>query len=309
MKLAKRPIKRLIAFVLMCIVVVVSCQKEKATETILEGKADIYTDETVAGITEDQIMVFESQYKAKLNQINKSQTEIVNLFQNGKIDIAILSRKLSEQEEKAFTSKKVQPRITPFAKDAIVFISNKASNDTLVDLQQVIDFMNGKPSRIKGLVFDNPNSSTKRYIDSISGNPTVGNKAVYSLKSHEEVIKYVSENSGVIGVTGLNGIVQPYPNWGKFMQNITVMAVKNVKTAPNSTQYYKPTQYNLGEGLYPLPRIVYVLNYQGTTGLGMGFASFVAGDIGQRIVLKSGLLPLRIPERNIVPRNEIINNK
>jgi hypothetical protein len=29
----------------------------------------------------------------------------------------------------------------------------------------------------------------------------------------------------------------------------------------------------------------------------MGFASFVAGDVGQRIVLKSGLLPVRIPTR------------
>jgi phosphate transport system substrate-binding protein len=32
--------------------------------------------------------------------------------------------------------------------------------------------------------------------------------------------------------------------------------------------------------------------------LGMGFASFVAGDIGQRIILKSGLLPIRTPAEN-----------
>ena len=31
----------------------------------------------------------------------------------------------------------------------------------------------------------------------------------------------------------------------------------------------------------------------------MGFASFVAGNIGQRIVLKSGLLPHEIPTREI----------
>jgi phosphate transport system substrate-binding protein len=29
----------------------------------------------------------------------------------------------------------------------------------------------------------------------------------------------------------------------------------------------------------------------------MGFASFVGGDVGQRIILKSGLLPIRIPAR------------
>jgi len=41
----------------------------------------------------------------------------------------------------------------------------------------------------------------------------------------------------------------------------------------------------------------------------MGFASFVAGDIGQRIILKSGLLPVRVPGRRINIRNEISNEK
>jgi phosphate transport system substrate-binding protein len=40
----------------------------------------------------------------------------------------------------------------------------------------------------------------------------------------------------------------------------------------------------------------------------MGFASFVAGDIGQRIILKSGLLPVRIPGRRINIRNKINND-
>jgi phosphate transport system substrate-binding protein len=51
-----------------------------------------------------------------------------------------------------------------------------------------------------------------------------------------------------------------------------------------------------------------MLNYQGKAGLGMGFASFIAGEIGQRIILKSGLVPVKIPSRNIIVRKEI-NNK
>jgi phosphate transport system substrate-binding protein len=38
----------------------------------------------------------------------------------------------------------------------------------------------------------------------------------------------------------------------------------------------------------------------------MGFASFVAGDIGQRIILKSGLLPIRTLAEKI---NFITNKK
>jgi phosphate transport system substrate-binding protein len=37
--------------------------------------------------------------------------------------------------------------------------------------------------------------------------------------------------------------------------------------------------------------------------IGNGVPSFVAGDIGQRIILKSGLLPVRMPGRNIIKSN------
>jgi phosphate transport system substrate-binding protein len=76
-----------------------------------------------------------------------------------------------------------------------------------------------------------------------------------------------------------------------------------------ATNYYAPTQNNLAEGTYPLTRDLYLINCQGFSGLGMGFASFIAGDIGQRIVLKSGLLPVQMPGRNIIIRKEIEKTK
>jgi phosphate transport system substrate-binding protein len=39
----------------------------------------------------------------------------------------------------------------------------------------------------------------------------------------------------------------------------------------------------------------------------MGFASFVAGDIGQRIILKAGLLPVRMPPRKVIFKNKSNN--
>jgi phosphate transport system substrate-binding protein len=53
-----------------------------------------------------------------------------------------------------------------------------------------------------------------------------------------------------------------------------------------------------------LARDLYIINCQGYSGLGMGFAS-VAGDIGQRIILKSGLLPVRMPGRNIIIKSNV----
>jgi phosphate transport system substrate-binding protein len=58
-----------------------------------------------------------------------------------------------------------------------------------------------------------------------------------------------------------------------------------------------------------LARDLYIINCQGFSGLGMGFASFVAGDVGQRIILKSGLLPVRIPTRKFTIIGKDQNDK
>ncbi len=313
-KKIKYPIHKIAVIFALVFLVVIACKDEarrpeNSKETIIEGSVSIMVDETLQPIIEDEVQVFESQYRAKITMVNKPESEIINSLLKGESNLAILSRNLTPEEQKVFEVKKIKPRITEFATDAIAFISNKASNDTIIDLQEVINLMQGKPSKVKGLVFENPNSSTVRYMNDLAGVKNGEKKGIYSLKSHEEVLQYVSENSGVVGVVGLNLLLQPFPEWQNFTDKVTVMAVRNVKSKANNTLYYKPDQSNLGAGLYPLQRQLYMLNYQGSAGLGMGFASFIAGEIGQRIVLKSGLLPVRIPSRTITVRKDIINTK
>lgn len=267
---------------------------KNAKETILKGSTTIYVDETLAPIIEDQVAVFENEYKAKVKLVAKSESETVNSLFKEKAAIAILSRNLTAEELKIFKQRKINPKTTIFATDAIAFISNKSNKDTLVALQDVISFMQGKHvASIKGLVFDNLNSSTVRYMNSLAGISAIPEKGVFSFKSNDEVIKYVSENDGMIGVVGVNWLSQPLPAMQKYVDNVTSLSVKGLK----STNYYIPSQNNIAEGKYPLARDLYIINCQGFSGLGMGFASFVAGDVGQRIILKSGLLPVRIPTR------------
>lgn len=300
-------------FLTVVSIVIYACKdkenSEKPKQTIITGEATIHVDQTILPIVEDEQSVFESQYKAHLNLVAQSEAEIVNGLLTDKVKIAVLSRKLTKEEENYFIQKKITPKVTHFASDAVVFITNKDSRDTLIDLQEVINLLQERESKIKGLVFENPNSSTLSYMNSIAGVKNGPKKNLYALNSQKEVLEFVSKNTQSIGVIGLNILVQPNTDTEQYLDRIAVMSVRNVKSAPNSELYYKPTQSNLGAGLYPLKRPIFMLNCQGGTGLGMGFASFVAGEIGQRIVLKSGLLPVRIPSRELNVRKEIINNK
>ena len=281
-------------------------QTKKGNESILKGTTTIFVDETLTPILEDQVAVFESNYDAKINIVSKSESElIISLFKE-KSGIAVLTRKLTIKENKIFEQKKITPKITKFATDAISFISNKSSNDTLIELKSVIEFMKGKSNAsIKGLVFDNPNSSTVRYMNELAGINAIPEKGVYSFKTNQDVIKFVAQNEGMIGVVGVNWLSQPMPIMQEYVDKVNVLSVKSLTGAI----YYSPSQNNIAEGKYPLARDLYIINGQGYSGLGMGFASFVAGDIGQRIILKSGLLPVRVPGRRINIRNEISNEK
>jgi phosphate transport system substrate-binding protein len=297
-------------FILFSIVILVfACNQatnKKDKETILKGSTTIYVDETLAPIIEDQVAVFENEYKAKIKLVSKSESETVNSLFNEKAAIAILSRSLTTEEQKIFKQRKINPKITVFATDAVAFISNKSNKDTLVALNDVISFMQGKPvASIKGLVFDNLNSSTVRYMNSLAGIKAIPEKGVFSFKSNDEVIKYVSENEGMIGVVGVNWLSQPLPAMQKYVDNVTTLGVKGLK----GDNYYIPSQNNIAEGKYPLARDLYIINCQGFSGLGMGFASFVAGDVGQRIILKSGLLPVRIPTRKFTIIGKDQNDK
>jgi phosphate transport system substrate-binding protein len=265
-------------------------------ESIIKGSATILVDETLTPIIEDQVAVFESNYDAKIKIVSKSESEVIISLLKERSTIVVLSRNLTVEENKIFEQKKIIPKITKFATDAIALIANKSTNDTLIDLENVVEFMQGKQnSSIKGLVFDNPNSSTVRYLNNLAGIKAIPEKGVYSFKTNQEVIKFVAQNEGMVGVVGVNWLSQPMPEMQQYVDMVNLLAVKSLSDG----SYYMPSQNNIAEGKYPLARDLYIINGQGYSGLGMGFASFVSGDIGQRIILKSGLLPVRVPGRKI----------
>lgn len=296
---------KIFPFVLMGLIAVTCNRNDKKQETILKGQTTILVDETIKPIVEDQVEIFESQYDAEIALVSKSETEVVQALLSDSARIAVMTRGLTAEEAKVFKNKKITPKITKFAIDAIALISNRNDNDTLIALQDVIDFMHGKPSKIKGLVFDNPNSSTARYINELAQIEEFLKEGVYSFGTNEDAIRYVSENNGLIGVVGLNWISQPTSQMKPIVEKINVLSVRST----NGSQYVYPSQNEIGMGRYPLARDLYIVNCQGFSGLGMGFSSFIAGEVGQRIILKSGLVPARMPARIITTRTGITNDK
>lgn len=290
--------------------ILISCKNEGNTEqqSYTSGNENILVDESFAPILEDVEYIFESTYSdASLRLIMKSENELLNLFLSDTAQVAVLSRLLTKDESRYFESRNIKIRVNRFAVDGIALITHKSSKDSTANVSDIISRLQGKDSPIKNLVFDNANSSTIRYFKDLAGIKDIPVEGIYALKSNSEVVKYVNENPGSVGVVGVNWMVQPPVELESIVESLKILGVRNVAGKPGSDAYYKPNQNDIALGLYPLTRSLYIINCEGGAGLGTGFASFIAGERGQRIVLKSGLLPDSIPSREINIVNSIKN--
>jgi phosphate transport system substrate-binding protein len=287
------------------IAITLSCKKGDAEsgeeQTFTSGTAKILVDNTVQPFIEDALAVFLNTYdRAHITQVNSTEREIVQALMNDSIKVAVLPRKLTKDEESHFAKKKIVHSVTEFGKDAVALITNQRAIDSVINLEEVLKVLRGeKSSKVSSLVFDNPNSSTVQLLLKMAGVKQVPATGIYSLKTNEEVIKYVHDNNGAIGIIGVNWLLQSPVSTAKYVENIKVLAVDNVKIDKGEKKYYKPNQSNMATGSYPLTRTLYLLNYLGKDGLGMGFATYLRAQDGQRLILKSGLLPVEMPTREI----------
>lgn len=283
-----------------------SCNNTPSKDSvgILTGRANVLVDETIAPLIEDQISVFESSYtNAELTMVPKPENEVVNTLLKDSAQLAIMTRELSEKELNFFKAKTIYPRTVRFATDAIAIITHKNNKDSTILVEDIIKIMQGRSVEgIQSLVFDNANSSTVAYFRKLAQVDKLPEKGVYALKGNADILKYVNENPQSVGVVGINWIVEPPANSLGYVENIKTLGVKNQQGKPGDDGFYKPTQSNLALNLYPFTRVLYCINVQGKEAIGLGFSSFLHGERGQRLILKSGLLPDSIPSREIIIR-------
>ncbi len=286
---------------ILALISLFGCNSEKTGQSGNAQATNILVDESFTPIIDDQFLVFETSYpQEKIKLIYKPEVKLVNELLSGKISLAIMSRKLSSKEQETFKKKKIDVMNYPFATDAVTFITHRSSKDSTIALDEVKEIMKGA-STGKTFVFDSPNSSTVRYLKEICEVNVLPEKGVYALKTTEDVIKYVYNNPGTIGVIGYNWMKQPTIELEPLVKKLKNLAVKDFKGAD---KYYKPSQDNLAMELYPLSRKLYFVDCNGGTAR-PSFAAFITGERGQRLILKSGLLPVRIPPREIIIRNKI----
>lgn len=279
-------------------------------ETPTSGNIKLLADESFKPIVNSQIATFTGLYKrAKITPTFVPEKDLITAFLKDSARIVVSSWEPTEEQKKLLFDTQIVVRTTAVAYDAIALVLNKENKDSLFSYQNVNDMFTGKISSWKAIdkdsdlgdfvvVFDNEKSANIRYFKELFKLNDALPSNFYSVKSNAEVIDYVSKNKSAIGLVSVNWIIDKRDSTSRaYSQKIKTAAVSHPYLSPGI--YSMPDQGSIYDKSYPFTRTINIVSRETFRGLGSGFTSWFAAEQGQRIVLKSGLVPATMPIRLI----------
>jgi len=303
---------------IVAVIAALSSCKPKGTanlrETPTSGNIRIAADESFQPIIDAEIDTFTALYNyAQITPVYMPENELVAFFLNDSVKTIVSSWAPSEEQRKVLLDVQTVVRTTVVAYDALALVMNRKNSDSLLTYKTVEKIFKGEitdwkqinPKSKLGpviLVFDNIRSGNIRYFKEKFDLPDSLGPNFYAVNTNPEVIDYVSGSPASIGIVSVNWISdEDDPNSFGLLNKIKVAAVSQPYL--DESTFYLPVQGSIYDKTYPFVREVNMNSRESFSGLGSGFVSFVAGEKGQRIILKSGLVPATMPIRIIQVKN------
>ena len=287
-----------------------SCGEKKAkdgrTDTPTSGTIEFYADEILSPIIDEERTQFEFEFpKAKLKPIYADEVTGLQMIKDFKTNLLFTTRHLKDSEIAYLKSKSnVIPSVFPIGYDGLAFIVNKNNQDTCITVNDIKRVLTGKATKWSDIVpgskrgdieviFDNTRSATTNWVvDSVLHGEKMGAK-IMAAKTSKQVIDFVDETPGAIGVIGSNWLNDRRDSTNTtFKKNIHVMRV-SIKDKATPSNSWQPYQAYLLDGRYPFVRTLYAIVVDPHKALPWSFANYITNPRGQLIVFKSGLLPYR----------------
>jgi phosphate transport system substrate-binding protein len=293
------------------VLILVSCSggnRSGLKETPTSGNIKITADESFQPLIDSEVFTFTHLYNnAKIEPQYKSEYDVINDFMNDSVKVIVTSKKLTDYQIQYLRDTLIIARTTTFAYDALAIVSNKENKDTLLSYNTIRDIFLGRITRWKEInpkskqdeimvIFDNNKSGNIRYFKELFEIKDTLGKNFYAVNNNAEVINFVSRNPVALGIVSVNWISDKDDSLSmSFIRKINVVAVS--QQFINDGSYYRPYQGSIFEKSYPFVREIYLISRETFAGLGSGFINWACGEQGQRIVLKSGLVPATMPIR------------
>jgi len=285
----------------------VSCKKkqlkDKWNDTLNTGIINVACDKDFKNLMDAEIDAFQAHnYQAIINPIYSNENEVIRLLMDDSVRLALITRDLNANEQKEAKDKQMFVRTFLIAFDGIALIANKANPDSLISLSTIQKILTGEITKWSQInphstldtirvIFDNNQSGILRYVvDSLTKTKPLSPQ-LYAMNNPDELIAKVAELPNAIGIIGFN-LLGDENQWKAqgLQDKLIIMRVGKDENLTLQNAYL-PYNGDIKNEDYPLWRSVYVLLSDPKSGLSSGFSVFLAHEVGQLVILKSGLLP------------------
>lgn len=300
-----------------------SCAKKPAS-TATSGTMVMICDNSFENVMSQEVDVFEYVYPEAHILVRYGTTvQAVDSLLDGNVRTIVIPRELSEGELAKIKADKRVPRSQKIAVDAVALIVNPENPAQFLTMEDIKVLLSGEVTNWQRLdpgyldkpiklVFDDSQSSLIQYMsDKLLDGGKIGSNASQA-GSIQNVINTVRKDKAAIGVIGVSWLTSDLgmpiyslsltlsedndePEDGSAINTrlsnsgVKVLGVwKEGERVPA-----KPFQQNIYDGTYPLTRSIYMITTGYSSSIDGGFYSFVTGKQGQRLIMKTGVMPAR----------------
>ncbi|MBK7389852.1 MAG: substrate-binding domain-containing protein [Bacteroidetes bacterium] len=272
-----------------------SCQRndaDKMEQTPVNGDLNIFCDPAFYPLVLTIKDAFCSQYPGiAVNVVSGYENQKGKLLLNNSYSVIVTSCKLSTEDSTILASQNIFINQFHMATDGIALVSSISENSGS-DTDTCLTENFGKATNKLRIVTLPGNSDDIKYFSYIYNEADINNWI--GLQQVDSIIEYVSRNSSAIGLIPMSYLCEnKNPAVIQRKSKIKIQCVKSVM----------PNQSTLSTYEYPFTRPVYLIAHEPFAGPAHGFASYIASDEGQRVIRMFGLVPSKVPPREI----QIIN--
>ncbi len=309
----KSEIKKIMLFTaLIAAIAFNGCDYTVKKSVSTTGEITIGVDEGISPVVKEEAAVFmRLNNEAKVNLVVKTTKEVIADLNNGTYKTIVVGRDLTKEEADIFASNKIEIKKSSFARDGIGVIVNPKNLITKLNYNELKRIFTGEQKEWSELDGDNKDMFTgkiKVYITRknasihdvfkqkvLAGAEFGPNDIICSTST--QMMNEIKSNENAIGFISMAWITVSNDTLDESVKPLKIAAVEPNTGAVGN--YVGLHQGYIANKTYPLVTEAYIFTTDFSMNLSVGFSSFMSSYDGQRIVLKSGLVPVTQPVKII----------
>ncbi len=267
---------------------------------INKGTITIYAEASYQVLLDELIQSYENVYpESDITPVYASDADVITAFMQSKTRMMLIGTTLTpEQKKKIEQSQNMEPKEFKIGREAIAVISSLSNPDSVFDYDAFIASRSGdKTAKYAntGFVF---NKDCAGMVSTLLGNTGAGAN-MFSLNNTDTVAGYIAKNTSAIGFISFASISDmDDPKVQALLQKVKVLSVAKRDTSGVQV-VTNLSQATIASNDYPFQRYVTLVKGNTPELLGTGFVNFLYRSKAGRIILKAGLVPETMPERQI----------